>query len=60
MLYNVYYMTVEIYQPSRWQLILPALLQWTSFVACHNIGALAFQHSHTLDVPEDCLPLNTG
>ena len=35
--------------PSRWNMIMPALLQWGSFLACHNIGALCFDQSRVLE-----------
>lgn len=50
MLHNSFYLGInEVYQPSRWQMILPALLQWCSFVTLHNVAAEAFGRSRALE-----------
>lgn len=42
----------KVYQPSRWQMILPPLLQWTAFLTVHNIGASCFGASNVLQTED--------
>lgn len=39
LLHNVFFLGVnDVYQPSRWQMVMPPLLSWAAFLSCHGIG----------------------
>ena len=53
LLENVFYLAGnQLYQPSRWQMVMPSLLQWGAFLALHNIGAQSFFGANVLQLED--------